>query len=128
MNTDVEIKQSPIDRVGVFAKKDFNAGDVVLVWDTSHVIEDINRLSEAENDALARYKNTWILMQEPMRSVNHSCEPNTRSDDGKDVAIRYIPAGEEITTDYRAEMKTGERMECRCGTPSCKGYILGTAA
>ena len=130
MNTDVEVRESPIHEKGVFALRNFESGDVVLMWDTSHVVDEkgIDLLSDAQKRFLARFQGKWIIMQEPMRYVNHSCEPNTRSQNGTDIAILDIQKGDEITSDYRPEMKAGERMECHCGAKSCAGYIIGTAA
>ena len=129
MNEGVEVRESKIHEKGLFARKNFHVDDVVTVWDTSHVVSEseIDQMSEEDKDFLARYQGGWIVMQEPMRYMNHSCEPNTRSKAGKDVAILPIHRGEEITSDYRAEMKAGERMECYCGATSCQGYIIGTA-
>ncbi len=128
-NTDIEVAPSEIEGLGVFAARDFRMGETVLVWDTSNAVteEEYARLSDEQKDLIARYKGGWIRMVEPMNRVNHSCEANTTSRDGTDVATRLIHAGEEITSDYRKEMKIGERMECRCGAPSCHGFITGTA-
>lgn len=130
MNQDVEIKTSLIEGRGIFAKKDFNPGETVLVWDTSHELSEEEReaLPQSEKPFTCRLNGKWILVQEPERFMNHSCEANTISGEGKDVAVRAIAEGEEITADYRGEMKIGSRMDCHCGAASCNGYIEGTAA
>jgi len=127
-NSGIEVKTSPISGRGVFATKEFQPNDVVLVWDTSHIVDDkdIDSLSEADNHAIARYQGKWIVMQPPLRFVNHSCDSNTRPDGGRDMAVRHVSPGEEITTDYRPVMKKSERMECHCGGASCQGFISGT--
>ncbi|TVR49307.1 MAG: SET domain-containing protein [Puniceicoccaceae bacterium] len=62
------------------------------------------------------------------RLVNHSCEPNCEAQNirGKIwvVALRDIAAGEELTYDYGYELEHWEDHPCRCGTPSCPGYIV----
>ncbi len=128
MNSDVEVNKSSIEGSGAFAKRDFQTGETVLVWDTSHVVDNVDDVPASEKDFLVRFQGNWIIMQEPMRFVNHSCEPSTRSNNGKDIAARTIMKGEEITSDYRPEMKAGEHMECHCGAKSCKGFIIGTGA
>jgi SET domain-containing protein len=59
------------------------------------------------------------------RYVNHSCEPNCGIRGLFDiVAMRTIEPGEEVTWDYEmTEDSDWWRMECRCGTPSCRKVI-----
>ena len=127
-NTDIEVRKSRIHGRGVFALRDFKPGEVVLMWDTSYALTDDEyaKLPDDQKQYATRYRGGWILMQEPMRYVNHSCDANTASQEGTDVATKPIRAGEEITSDYRPEMKKGERMKCRCRTESCEGFIVGT--
>jgi len=115
--TNVEVKASAIQGRGVFAKKDFKPKATVLVWDTSHEVDEneINHLPESKRNFMTRYKGKWIVMQEPMRFVNHSCEANTRSENGEDVAVCKIKAGEEITSDYRSEKGRKDGMSLWCG-------------
>ena len=129
MDAEVEVRLSQIHGMGVFALRDFQPGETVLVWDTTHTIDDRGRenLPDEQKSFVARHEGTWIIMQEPMRYVNHSCEANTRPESGKDIATQYIRKGEEITSDYRSEMMKGESMDCSCGSKLCKGYIVGTA-
>ena len=127
-DSDVEIRKSRIEGLGVFALRDFAVGETVFEWDTSNTISDeqYERLPEDQQHLVTRYRGEWLFMLEPMSRVNHSCNANTVSDDGRDVATKEIHAGEEITSDYRSEMKAGEQMKCRCKTPNCIGYIVGT--
>jgi hypothetical protein len=39
--------------------------------------------------------------------------------------MRVIEAGEEVTVDYAAEQVPGLRLECNCGAPNCRGFIVG---
>lgn len=59
---------------------------------------------------------------------NHSCDPNAgvmipgRSAELR--AIRNISTGEEIAFDYSTTLDEGDfTMDCRCGSPSCRGVI-----
>jgi hypothetical protein len=51
-----------------------------------------------------------VLFHPPARFVNHSCNPNARGSDSRDVASRVIEAGEEITVDYVAEQVPGLKL------------------
>jgi len=69
------------------------------------------------------------------RWINHSCDPNCEAvdEDGRIFieTIRDIEPGEELTYDYSyildephtAAVKA--RYPCRCGSPKCRGTILG---
>ena len=57
---------------------------------------------------------------------NHSCDPNTRYDGLNVVASRDIARGEELTLNYASFLDEHmEPFECRCGSPKCKGQIIG---
>jgi SET domain-containing protein len=59
--------------------------------------------------------------------INHSCDPNceTGEVDGRVwiTAIKNIPAGAEITYDYRLYDGGDEENKCNCGTPRCRGTM-----
>jgi SET domain-containing protein len=61
-----------------------------------------------------------------MLFINHSCEPSVGfAGNTVLVAMRDIGPGEELTTDYALFDDHNEIMQCRCGTPSCRGTISG---
>jgi uncharacterized protein len=61
-----------------------------------------------------------------MLFINHSCEPNVGfAGNTVLVAMRDVSPGEELTTDYVLFDDYDGAMECRCGTPSCRGTIDG---
>jgi cyanophycin synthetase len=74
-----------------------------------------------------------VLPDEPLRFINHSCEPNCgllirRGSAAIEVhALTDIKAGDELTLDYA----TFERElaafagPCLCATPSCRGRLTG---
>lgn len=129
-DSDIEVRKSRIAGLGIFALRSFEPGEVVFSWkDVSSPLtdEEYERLPLDQRMYVARYNGGWLYMMPPARYINHSCEANTNPIDGADVVITGIASGEEITSDYRSELKDGEKMECHCGTPSCKGYIIGTA-
>jgi hypothetical protein len=62
------------------------------------------------------------------RLINHSCDPNCEAwMDGRRIfihALRDINPGEELTFDYGFDVECYEDHPCRCGKPSCIGYIV----
>jgi uncharacterized protein len=61
-----------------------------------------------------------------MLFINHSCDPNVGfAGNTVLVAMRDIGPGEELTTDYALFDDYDGTMECRCGTPCCRGTIGG---
>jgi len=117
----VEVRTSPISGRGVFARRPFRKGQVVIAWDITHRVlrEQIDSLSAEQREWLAPYDEKWlILMQPPACYVNHSCTANTAPCNFCDVATRDIALGEEITSDYRL-LGTKPAFECHCGAANC---------
>lgn len=118
---DVLIKKSAINGKGLYANRNFKSGETVLEWHPEVITE-----SEAKNISekyIYRGPDKKIYhMQEPERYVNHSCDANTKVVDGiRDVAIRNIKKGEEITSDYGSGLNAP--FKCKCGIPNCRGSI-----
>ena len=113
MMCETELRPSPIHGIGVFLLEPVKAGQIVWRFDSR-----IDRIySEAEVLSLParmqRYIETystwhdglklWILCGDNGRHFNHSDMPNTISEGigfGDDVALRDLPAGAELTSDY----------------------------
>lgn len=59
--------------------------------------------------------------------INHSCDANceTQEEDGRVwvVAIKDIPAGEEITYDYCLYDGGDDPATCNCGAKKCRGTM-----
>ena len=122
---DVEVRASGIQGRGLYALREFNAGEIVLRLDLSHTIpnEQVASLTEAER----RYthpldEKRTLIVQPPERFVNHSCRNNTEVRDFCDVALRRIEVGEEITSYYGSD-GSGVRFDCLCGSDNCRGRI-----
>lgn len=62
------------------------------------------------------------------RLINHSCEPNCETINIRGhiwiSALRDIEEEEELNYDYGFEWSVWEDHPCRCGAPSCVGYIV----
>jgi len=80
--------------------------------------------AHAANHAIQVGEHQWRDSTGFARLINHSCEPNCgMSGLFTIVAMRNIPAGEELTIDYEMFEDSDWNMECLCGTPSCRKHI-----
>jgi hypothetical protein len=132
--------------MGLFAKKAFRAGEVVLrleFWDekTSELIpwEDTEDEHQDRCTAVAPGWYWFVTDRHPFWFLNHGCRPTVAYADWAApvddavplVAVRDIAAGEEITIDYSSMttaddgLEEGEpwRMTCLCGAPDCRGVL-----
>ncbi len=123
------VRSSPIHGRGVFAAIDFKEGDHILKVDDSRLVTDQDPLPEGEHE----YHCDWyadgrmVLLPEPARYVNHSCDPTSVvgfiDAIRYDVAHRDIRAGEEITHDYCIDGFGDTVWECNCGSEKCRKTI-----
>ena len=127
----VRVGGSGIDGHGVFAARDFQPGETVLLLDDSRVVNDKHPLDAAAGE-LAHHCDYLaggrvVLMASPERYINSSCEPNTwvvtRDGVRHVVALTAIDAGNEITYDYLINCHGGVVWQCHCGTGRCRGTI-----
>jgi uncharacterized protein len=121
----VEVRQSRIQGKGLYARKPFAPGEVVLRWDLSKTISRA-QLASLSQDEL-RYTHPLdnervLIVQPPERFVNHSCNNNTEVRNFCDVAIVPIECGDEITSDYGSD-SSAVSFECQCGSTNCRGVI-----
>ena len=111
---ETELKESPIHGIGVFLTQPVKAGQ--LIWRFDSRIDRVFSDAELQEmpPSLQRYLRTystlhdglklWVLCGDNGRHFNHSDEPSTRSLGvafGDDVAASDLPAGAELTSDYR---------------------------
>lgn len=125
----VKIKGSDIEGKGVFATVDMKNGEWLLDMDDSHVVEDMNSLTQYQRE----YECDWlgdgktILMKAPEKHINHSCDPNTyvktENNIRKVIAMKDIRADEEITYDYAINGYYDSDILCRCGSKNCRGTL-----
>jgi SET domain-containing protein len=125
LNSDFEVRKSSIDGLGLYALRDFLAGEIVLRWNISQLIPKNELISLPEEEG--KYTHPFdaeriLIVQPPERYVNHSCDNNTEVRNFCDVAIRNITAGEEITGDYSTD-ESGSKFNCRCGAENCRGQV-----
>src|SRR5215467_2762750 len=127
--SDVRVRNSPINGLGVFAERPFRKGEALLAIVDSRIVDKAHPLSPGDDprhcDYLAGKK--VVLMQAPERHINHSCEPNSyvKTVNGRRLvlALRDIPAGEEITYDYCINSDGETVWICHCGATRCRHQI-----
>ena len=131
---EVFVAESKIHGLGVFAGRDFEAGETVLLMDDSRVVDAEHplrpELGEFEYHCDYLEAGKVILQKSPERHINSSCDPNVfarRSEDtSRVIARRAIRAGEELTSDYIIDCHGGIVWQCRCGSARCRGTIVSS--
>ena len=129
-----EVRESPIHGRGLFAKAAIARGEIVAVKGGYIVSKETWTGLERDLGA-AEIQIAEDLFIAPVQRdhregcmlyTNHSCEPNIGIQ-GQIVfiAMRDIPAGEELTHDWATMDDMDYEMECRCGARNCRGLITG---
>ena len=135
-----EMRGDSIAGYGSFALVDFEAGDVVFPGEERAfrvtTLPHVQRHWTAEQQReFRRYAYPlssavyalWSDDPTQWRPQNHACDPNTAFRGLDVVALRGIVRGEELTLDYGAAMNEySEPFTCHCGSPTCRGEIVGT--
>lgn len=124
------VKKSPMQGKGVFASCDLKAGDFVLEIDDSHVVTDESKLTKKQHEFdLDYFNNKIILMQEPEKYINHSCDPTVYVKTINGVRNVYaffdIKKGDEITFDYAVNGDNEGTFNCNCGSKNCRKIYQG---
>lgn len=105
--SDVRIGDGKLAGKGIYAAKDFEAGDIVKNWNLVRLSqEDFNQLPKSEHKFVHSFWGNMYLFPEPSHFTNHSATPNTKADFVKqcDIALRPIKKGEMITTNATKEI------------------------
>jgi SET domain-containing protein len=126
---DIEVRDAPPKGRGVFAKRDFAAGEFIFRRRHSKVVDaaGVARLTDEERTHLCELDwHRFAVLLPPGCYLNHSCEPNAMRSGVRVFAWRAIRAGEEITIDYRLNAFDGDSWPCACGAPSCSGVVVGS--
>jgi len=129
-----EVRPSPIQGQGLFARQAIAAGEIVAVKGgrvlTSEEWRELEKeLGPAEiqiAEDLFIAPSSQDERDGAMLYTDHSCDPNICIE-GQIVfvAMRDIAAGEELTHDWATTDDGDYEMACRCGAPNCRGVITG---
>jgi hypothetical protein len=136
----VEVKQSGMEGKGVYALRDIKENEVVGVFGGIVVPEDeietLTRTVAADklniDHAMYIYPGFIMLHDyengcDPLCFVNHACDPSAKVVNGIVlISTRDIPAGEEISWDYRHTDNVGNwsyEFKCQCGSANCAGVV-----
>jgi SET domain-containing protein len=130
-----EVRESKIHGRGLFATADIAEGEVVAVKG-GHIIsreqlrEQVTpRLGPVEiqiGDDLFIAPVTQGQRDRSMLYSNHSCDANLgMRGEITFVALRDIRAGEELTHDWATTDDDDYSLECKCGSPQCRGTLTG---
>lgn len=134
-----DVKGNSISGFGIYARRELPMGYVVFNGEEMaqrlvtrrHVTEN---WSENDKEHFRRYaypisKEVFIIWDsDPTEWApqNHSCDPNCAYDGLNVVTLKKIGKGEEMTLDYAQFLdKNMEPFHCNCGSPNCRGLIIG---
>ncbi len=139
----VEVRESKIEGKGLFAICDIDKGreiDTGYVDNRIPMTMDDEEFEKFREECIAVGKK-WdsITLKSGVHEVsvadrknnpgnygNHSCDPNTELNKKVSYSIRYIEAGEEVTSDYSKFSNKSWRMNCNCGSKKCRKIIKGS--
>ena len=130
-----EVRESKIHGRGLFAKADIARGEIVAIKG-GHIVDretlqrDVTpRLGPVEiqiDDDLFIAPVNADERELSMLYSNHSCDPNIGlRGEITFVAMRDIPAGEELTHDWAMTDSDDYSVECNCGARNCRKTLTG---
>jgi len=140
------VRQSALHGNGVFAAKPIPAGTRIIQYGGRRITSD-------QADAIFPtnpddpFHTFFFSLSSGMiidggnrgndaRWINHACSPNCEAQENSDgtrvtiVALRDIPAGQELFYDYgliidgRVSKTLRKQYLCLCGSPECRGTML----
>lgn len=119
---------------GVFAARDFRAGEFVLpLTGRPRRRAEIDWTDPGALRYVIQVGDDLFMEGEGGADdyINHACAPNIGpSPEGESYyALRDIGKGGELFIDYSLyDCDDGLRMDCLCGAPSCRGVVTGFSA
>ena len=139
----IETRNSPIHGRGVYALEPIARGSKVIEYTGQRISKVESMKREAARLARqARGQDSCVYIfnlnqrhdldgrssANVARLINHSCEPNCRSETIRGriwiIAKRDIAAGEELSFDYGFPFPEWRQHPCLCGAKSCLGFIV----
>src|SRR5581483_11137313 len=137
----LDVRSSPIDGRGVFARRPIRRGDCVIEYTGEHI--PWSTVADQADDPRTYFfgikDGTVVINPErggnEARWINHACAPNCEAIEEEDgrvfiYALRDIRTGEEICYDYQREVDeprtalVESESPCHCGATNCRGTLL----
>lgn len=136
----IKVINSGIHGYGVIALRDIAEGEIIVYGDGVLYNEDddfddeysliVPDSDDVDDDSEGPPK--YYDLTDQTRWINHACDPNTEVDTAFNrktgevkawwVALRDIPAGEELTYDYAFSAHLA--IPCNCQMEACRGLIV----
>ena len=130
----IEVRHGTLEGRGVVAVADI-AKDEIIAIKVGHVVtrDEIDSITEAAGDLALQIDDEFYIaprsrdeIHDMSVFINHSCDPNVGfRGQVVYVAMRDIPAGEELCHDYAMERSDDYSLDCHCGSPLCRGKVTG---
>ena len=134
----LEMRPSPIDGKGIFAKKDIRKGELLMIWggvliDQEEYTDHWEKYRHATLVQIDEEHYIGLLATDTSESIdeylNHSCDPNSWLMDEVTVVARGdINAGEEVTMDSALwnddeDEDYSQNGQCSCGSLLCRKKV-----
>jgi len=115
----IEVREDPQRQgLGVFAARALRAGEELGSF-SGEITRERSRMSLQFGEIFVEPGE-----DEPLRNLNHACDPSAVFRGRTLFAARDLKAGEAVTIDYQAhEDVLSTPFECGCGSPKCRGWI-----
>jgi hypothetical protein len=125
----LELRNSRINGIGVFTTEPINKHSVICKVAVTRKVTKELPLDPSKGEMFyhCHYApdGETLLLAEPYRYFNHSCQPNmfyyTVNQAMYCIAMNDIAKDEELTLDYNLCNMFGKEWECHCGAPNCLG-------
>lgn len=130
-NPKVIVGKSKFGR-GLFAVANISKGETIAEFDGDiFVAECTSKLPNDPplfvRDHAVQFSNTEYRWSKYGTLMNHSCDPNCGINGTgasfRQVAMKPITKGTELTYDYEMTEDSDWRMKCECGSPICRKTI-----
>ncbi|HEY1074493.1 MAG TPA: AAA family ATPase [Patescibacteria group bacterium] len=133
INSKAEIKVSPVQGKGLFARELIKGGEEVVRWGGEYTDRVGAEVARNTGKLVMQWDDNLFSIEDrgddDAYFINHSCEPNLWMKDAYTlIARRDINPGEELTADYalwEADENYVSRWECKCGSSRCRHKITG---
>jgi hypothetical protein len=138
----VQLGRSPIQGLGLFAKRDMEKYTMVIEYKGLVIRNEVANKREKIYEDQRRGCYMFRIDSEQVidatlhgglaRYINHACEPNCVAEvvefekEKKIIIIsnRFIKKGEELTYDYKFEFEAqSSKIPCNCGALSCRKWM-----